>query len=545
MTTHELKITGMTCQDYARKVRTGLEQLTGVRARVSYERQRATVEVPSTISREHLLEQVRADGYDAAFVDDTAEAPVWGKSSGPTHVAIIGSGGGAFAAAIRAAEEGARVTMIEASTIGGTCVNVGCVPSKITLRAAELHHRRAHHPFDGIARDGGPVDRHALLSQVRGLVDELRQSKYQGILDDEPAIDFLAGWARFEDARTLAVNEPSGGVQRLQPDRILIATGASPAVPTIDGIVETPYWTSTEALFTDELPEHLIILGGSFVALETAQAYRRLGSEVTILARSGLLSRDDPEVGSALQVALEDEGIRVLTHTTPKQVDHDGARFRVTLDDETLTSERLLVATGRQPNTQALDLQHAGVQTDNGGAIAVDSHLRTSAPHIYAAGDCTTMPQLVYVAAAAGTRAAINMTGGDAELDLSVVPAVVFSDPQVATVGLTESEAERDGITPDARRIDMGNVPRALANFDTRGFIKLVTEADTGRLIGAQIVAHNAGEIIQTAALALSNGMNVANLADELFPYLTMSEGIKLCAQTFSKDVAKLSCCAG
>ncbi len=475
----------------------------------------------------------------------TLAMPAARNAAGPIHVAIIGSGGGAFAAAIRAAEEGARVTMIEAGTIGGTCVNFGCVPSKIALRAAEVHHRRTHHPFDGIPRDAGPVDRTPLLAQVRGRVEELRESKYEGILDDEPAIDFLSGWARFEDARTLTVDEPSGAVQRLQPDRILIATGASPAEPPIDGLAETPYWTSTEALFTYELPEHLIVLGGSFVALETAQAYRRFGSDVTILARSTLLSRDDPEVGSALRAALEDEGIRVLTHTTPQRVDHDGTGFRLTLDGETLTAERLLVATGRRPNTQALNVDAAGIETTGDGAITVDRHLRTSVPGIFAVGDCTTMPQLVYVAAAAGTRAAINMTGGEAELDLSVVPTVVFTDPQVATVGLTEAQAERQGIESSAQRLDLEHVPRALANFDTRGFIKLVAETGTGRLLGAQIVAHNAGEIIGIASLAIRNGMTMENLGNELVPYLTMAEGLKLCAQTFKRDVARLSCCAG
>lgn len=512
---------------------------------MSYERARATVEAPGTLSRTQLLEQVRAVGYDAKLVADSQATPDKSESSAQTQVAVIGSGGGAFAAAIRGAEEGARVTMIEGGTIGGTCVNVGCVPSKITLRAAELHHRRAHHPFDGIVRDAGPVDRGALLAQIRGRVEELRQSKYEGILADEPAIGFLTGWARLDDDRTLVVEEPSGTVQRLQPDRILIATGASPAVPPIDGLAATPYWTSTGALFSDEHPEHLIILGGSFVALEIAQAYRRLGSDVTILARSTLLSRDDPEVGAEVQAALTDEGVRVLTHTTPQRIDHDGKQFRVTLDGEAITSERLLVAAGRRPNTQTLGLDATSIETTGDGAIVVDSHLRTTAPGIFAVGDCTTMPQLVYVAAAAGTRAAINMTGGEAALDLSVVPAVVFTDPQVATVGLTQTKAEQQGIVPDARRIDLENVPRALANFDTRGFIKLVAEAETGRLIGAQIVAHNAGEIIQTAALAIRAGMTVDDLAGELFPYLTLAEGIKLCAQTFTRDVSQLSCCAG
>ncbi|MDE2120784.1 MAG: mercuric reductase, partial [Betaproteobacteria bacterium] len=173
-----------------------------------------------------------------------------------------------------------------------------------------------------------------------------------------------------------------------------------------------------------------------------------------------------------------------------------------------------------------------------------DAGMRTSAPTIYAAGDCTNQPQFVYVAAAAGSRAAINMTGGDATLDLSATPAVVFTDPQVATVGLSEQEAHDAGIATDSRTLPLDNVPRALANFDTRGFIKLVVEQGSGRLLGVQAVAPQAGELIQTAALAIRAGMTARDLADQLFPYLTMVEGLKLAAQTFSQDVKRLSCCA-
>jgi mercuric reductase len=171
--------------------------------------------------------------------------------------------------------------------------------------------------------------------------------------------------------------------------------------------------------------------------------------------------------------------------------------------------------------------------------------MRTSAANIYAAGDCTDQPQFDYVAAAAGTRAALNMLGGDATLDLSAMPAVVFTDPQVATVGLTETEARAAGLEVDTRTLSLDNVPRALANFDTRGFIKLVAEAGSGKLLGVQAVAPEAGEVIQSAALALRAGMTVHDLADQLFPYLTMVEGLKLCAQTFTRDVRQLSCCAG
>ena len=188
----------------------------------------------------------------------------------------------------------------------------------------------------------------------------------------------------------------------MQPDRILIATGASAAEPPIDGLAGTPYWTSTEALFSDARPRHLIVIGGSFVALETAQAYRRLGSEVTMLARSTLLSRDDPAVGEAIQAALEAEGIRVLTHAVPQSVAHGADGFRVALAGETVRGEHLLVATGRTPNTRALNLPAAGIETRGDGAIVVDRRLRTSTPGVFAVGDCATMPQLVYVAAAMG-----------------------------------------------------------------------------------------------------------------------------------------------
>jgi mercuric reductase len=436
--------------------------------------------------------------------------------------------------------------MIEQGTIGGTCVNVGCIPSKIMIRAAHVAHLAAEHPFAGIGRQLPAVDRRALLAQQQARVKDLRHAKYESLLEARAeSIRFLRGSARFENARTLAVAVAGGGTEKVRADRILIATGASPAIPDVPGLKETPCWTSTEALAAEELPERLIVYGGSAVALELAQAFLRLGSGVTLVARSTLLSRDDPAIGAGLARVLEDEGMRVLMHTTLKSVRFEGGRFLAETGTETLAGERLLVATGRSANTRALDLGKAGVRTDAKGAIVVDERMQTSAEGIYAAGDCTQLPEYVYVAAAGGTRAAINMTGGEARLDLSVMPAVAFTDPQVATVGLNESQAKQRGIDTESRTLGLENVPRALANFDTRGFIKLVAEKASGRLLGAQLLAAEAGEIVQSAALAIRARMTVADLANELFPYLTMAEGLKLCAQTFTKDVKQLSCCAG
>ncbi|MDA8362478.1 MAG: mercury(II) reductase, partial [Gammaproteobacteria bacterium] len=305
------------------------------------------------------------------------------------------------------------------------------------------------------------------------------------------------------------------------------------------------YWTSTEALASETIPERLAVIGASVVAVELAQAYARLGSKVTLLARRTVLRREDPAIGEAIAAAFHAEGIAVLEHTQASNVAYRRGEFLLTTAQGTIRADKLLVATGRQPNTRALALDVVGVQVNEQGAIVVDQSMRTSTPHIYAAGDCTDQPQFVYVAAAAGTRAAINMTGGAATLDLTTMPVVVFTDPQVATVGLSEADAHRQGLQTESRTLTLDNVPRALANFDTQGFIKLVAEAGSGRLIGVQSVAPEAGELIQTAALAIHHRMTVQELADQLFPYLTMVEGLKLAAQTFNKDVTQLSCCAG
>lgn len=542
MSEHLLNVTGMTCDHCAASVKQALLVVAGVtRADVSYSAGTARVETTTNTSASALVDAVRAKGYGAEMAGGACSP----KTEVKLNVAIIGTGSGAFAAAIRAVEEGADVTVIEASTVGGTCVNVGCVPSKILIRAAHVAHLQAQHPFPGLAKHAPVLDRKALVAQLQARVEELRHAKYESILETNPGINLLRGFARFEDAKTLVVRDSNGTEKRLTPDRILIATGRSPQIPDVPGLAGTPFWTSTEALIAEETPAHLIVYGGSVVALELAQAYLRLGSQVTLIARGTLLSKEDPAIGEGLKAALEEEGMRVLTNTAVKAVRFDGKAFAVEISTGTIGGDKLLVATGRKPNTAGLAVDRAGVKTDASGAIVVDDHLRTSVPHIYAAGDCTNAPQFVYVAAAAGTRAAINMTGGDAALDLSVVPAVVFTDPQVATVGLTEAQANKLGMETDSRILTLDNVPRALANFDTSGFIKLVADKNTGRLLGAQVLAAEGGEIIQTAALAIRNRMSVADLAGQLFPYLTMVEGLKLCAQTFTKDVKQLSCCAG
>lgn len=558
MNVYTMRVTGMTCDHCAQTVEKALGAVPGVTAaRVSYAGGTAHVEALDGVPESALAKAVAAKGYRTELLEDCGSSDpgrvaaankatrAARKVEASFHVAILGSGSGAFAAAIKAVDAGAQVTMIETGTLGGTCVNVGCVPSKIMIQAAHVAHAHATGAFPGIPSRPARVDRAALVIQQQRRVEELRAAKYQNIVDTNPGINVLRGYARFKDNHTLTVKQPDSRQTQLKADRILIATGASPAIPPVPGLKEAPYWTSTEALVAEELPKHLVIIGSSIVAVELGQAFLRLGSKVTMIARSKVLFREDPVIGEVLAEALTGEGMKILTHTATRSVAYRDGEFQVETSAGVVSGDRVLVATGRRPNTSGMNLEAIGVRLDERGAIQVNDHLWTAVPDVYAVGDCTNQPQFVYVAAAAGTRAAINMTGGDSALDLTTMPAVIFTDPQVATVGLSETEANLKGVETDTRTLTLDNVPRALANFDTRGFIKVVVEAGTGHLLGVQAVAAQAGELIQTAALAIRNRMTVDELAGQLFPYLTMVEGLKLCAQTFTKDVKQLSCCAG
>ncbi len=540
------RVSGMTCDHCARTVEKTLSALPGIAScQVSYEKGQgeALLEVP--LPFETLRGAVKARGYDLLPYD--VSGPEATAPSEKLRVAIIGAGSGAFAAAIRASELGASVTLIERGTIGGTCVNVGCVPSKILVRQAQEAHQASHPSFEGISPASPALSGSLLARQRSTRVEELRKAKYADILAELPNVSYIRGEARLESTRDIRVRTEEGGELAVPADRILIATGSRPQIPAVPGLSGTPFWSSTEALFSGTIPPRLIILGGGFVAAEIGQSFRRLGCHVTVAMRGPhLLSRTDPDLGRDLQGFLEAEGMHFLTRTIPREVRYSEGLFRIVTDKETLEAEHLLVATGRIPNTESLNLDAIGVAIDPSGAVVVNERLETGIPGVYAVGDCTTLPKFVYVAAASGTRAATNMLGaGPSTLDLSVLPKVIFTDPQVATVGLTEEAAIKKGLSVETRTLPLDQVPRALANFDTRGWIRMAAEKDSGRLLGVQILAPEAGEMIQTAALALSAGRSVDEIGGLLFPYLTMVEGIKLCAQSFRKEIGMLSCCAG
>ncbi len=542
-----MNIEGMTCSHCEVTVKRALEEAGASDAAADFRRGEATFDLPSDVEPEVLRETVRQAGYEPTVVERIGRQPEEvqiGSDGYDYDLAIIGSGGGAFAAAIRATELGARVAMIERGTIGGTCVNVGCVPSKTLLRGAEIYHRAGHHPFEGIGIKANGADYGAMVAQKDDLVSTMRQEKYIDLVD-EYGWDLIEGEATFEDEETLLV-----GDRTIRATSYLISTGARPAVPEIPGLKEAGYLTSTTAMELDEVPESVLVIGAGYVALEQGQLLRHLGSRVTLMQRGPRLLKDyEPEVSDAMMEALGRDGIEVLTGTHIRRAEktETGKRLHVTVDGEerVLEGEEILVATGRKPNVEELGLERAGVELDERGAVRVDDQLQTTNGHVWAAGDVTLGPQFVYVAAYEGALVVDNaLSGAERTLDFNALPGVIFSDPQVATVGLTEQQARKQGHEVETSVLPLDAVPRALANHDTLGVIKLVADAETNRLIGAHVVAENAGDVIYAATLAVKFGLTISDLTDNFAPYLTMSEGLKLAAQTFGRDVSKLSCCA-
>lgn len=469
-----------------------------------------------------------------------------GKGNGHYDLAVLGAGSAGFSAAITAAEEGAHVALIGHGTIGGTCVNIGCVPSKTLIRAMEgVHHSRVASRFDGIESNARLTDWRALIAQKDELVAGLREAKYADILPAYHTIAYIDGPARLAP-EGVAVNG-----DLLKAGKIVVATGASPAVPLIPGISGIPYLTSTTALELEAVPASLLVIGGGVIGCELGQMFARAGARVTIVCRSRLLTHGEPEISEALARYFGKEGIDVRCGIAYRSIQRSDTGVALTVQDrdgrvDTIDARSVLVATGRRPNTAGLHLEKAGVALTPGGGIQVDDRLRTTRKGIYAAGDVTGRNMFVYMAAYGAKIAAANALNGDTRrYDETAMPEVTFTDPQVATVGVTEADARAQGIDVQAVTLPLDHVPRALAARDTRGLIKLVAERRSGRLIGAHILAPEGGDSIQTAVLAIKHGLTVGDLAETLFPYLTTVEGLKLAALGFVKDVTKLSCCAG
>lgn len=450
---------------------------------------------------------------------------------------VVGSGGAAMAAGIEARQRGKTVLLVEHAALGGTCLNVGCVPSKSLLTAAGRRHRALANPFPSVPIRAADVDLTALMRQKQELIDQLRQTKYADVADAH-GFTIRAGHARFLDAQTLQVDGNT-----LNARAYVVATGSAAHIPNLRGIAALDPLTSTTAMQLRALPASLVILGGGPVGLEQAQLWAHLGARVTLVGR--LAPYAEPEAADVLRAAFADDGITVVEEhavEVERSAGGDGVLVRTESGAE-VSGQRLLVATGRHPNTEGLGLDAADIVTDAHGFITVDEHQRTSNPRVYAAGDVTGAPQHVYVAAQTGHAAAAGALGEPAIVDYRGLPAVTFTTPQLASAGLTEAEALAAGYECDCRVLGAQDIPRALVDHDPRGTLKLVIDTQTRKVLGVHAALNGAGDVMLAATYAIKYGLTVDDLADSWAPYLTMSESLRICAGLFRSD-KPTSCCA-
>src|SRR6266571_2255302 len=435
--------------------------------------------------------------------------------------------------------------MIERSTLGGTCVNVGCVPSKNLLRAGELRYYDSRRQFPGITPGKTTLEFDRIIEQKNRIVRGLRKEKYADVLRSLPSTKLFRGNARFVSRTRVKVN----GIN-VDGRKFVVATGSSPRIPIISGIQNVGYLTNVEALSLRDKPASMVVLGGRALGLEFAQMYSHMGTKVTLLQRSDrIIPEEEPEISEALRHYLEGEGIKIRTGVQVKRVYQtqeekvivataNGREFEA-------RGNELLLATGREPNTNRLGLETVTVRLRKDGAVEVDRKMHTTAHHVWAAGDVIGEPMLETIAAKEGATAAENaLSGTNRKIDFLPVPRAIFTSPQVASVGLTEKEAHERGYECACRTIPMSKVPKAIVIRDTRGLIKMVAESSTGRILGVHILADNAADIIQEAVLAVKHRLTVDDIIDTVHVFPTMTESIKLVATSFRRDIDELSCCA-
>ncbi len=544
----KLEIAGMTCDHCATGIKKMLSQNEGVKeANVSYPK--ATCECsfdPTKTSKEEIINTI--NGTKNYRVK--SEISENGNSrNNQFDLIIIGGGSAAFSAAIKAESLGLSTLMVNGGLdFGGTCVNVGCVPSKNLIRAGETAFHATHSNFEGIKPKGVDIDFTQVIKDKKKLVATLQGKKYMDVVSDFENLKMITGWAEFKDNKTIVVD----GKTEYTSLKFIIATGATTNISNIEGLNEIGYLTNVSLFDLEEKPESITIMGAGYIGLEIAMAYNRLGVKVRIIEFTDrVLRTQTPDISEVLENQMRNEGIEILPNFRAVKFEKQGNEtiIHCKCPDGSFTQiiekGKIVVASGTKPNTQKLGLQNIGLALNKTGHISVNEKMETNLQNIYAVGDATNTPAFVYTAAFEGKIAVENaFSGAENKADYSSLPWVVFTDPQVAGAGLDEAQAEAKGIPFEVSKLELKDVPRAIAANDIRGFIKLIRNTETDKLIGARVVAPEGGELIQQLSMVIKYGITVKDLADSFYPYLTLGEGIKLAAITFGKDVSKLSCCA-
>jgi pyruvate/2-oxoglutarate dehydrogenase complex dihydrolipoamide dehydrogenase (E3) component len=445
---------------------------------------------------------------------------------------LIGAGQANNPLSTALAQDGWRVALIEQKHLGGTCVNEGCTPTKTMVasaRAAYVLRRAADY---GVQTGPATVDMERVRQRKRGIVSSFRAGSRRRI-ENTAGVDLLMGQARFTGPKTVAVDLNDGETRRLTADKIFINTGQRPRTPDLPGLDDVSYLDSTSIMELGRVPEQLIVVGGGYVGVEFGQMFRRFGAEVTIVQRGGqLLTHEDRDVAEEVAQILREDGLEILLNSDAQSVEQD-AEGRIRLTVKTSQGERviggshLLIAAGRVPNIEPLDLAAAGIETSSRGHIKVNDRLETSAPGVYALGDVKGGPAFTHIAYDDFRIVRANLLeGGDATTEGRLIPYTVFIDPQLGGVGLTERQARDQGRHILIAKLPMGHVARAIETDETRGLMKVIVDADTDRILGAAILGIEGGEVMSVLQMAMMGDLPYTALRDTAFAHPTLTESL-------------------
>ena len=443
-------------------------------------------------------------------------------------VLVIGGGAAGLSAAGIATNLGAKTAMIEREALGGDCTWTGCVPSKTLLKAAKVVQQARQASKYGLTDQEVDVDFQGVMDHVRSVRQEVYEEADRPEIFEDMDIDVVSGDAHFVDAHTVAVVGEDGASRQLTGRYVVIATGASPMVPPINGIEDVDVLTNEDLFELDEQPERLAVVGAGPIGSEMAQAFARLGTEVTVIDMvDRILTNDDPELAEMLRDTLEDEGVRYVLGGAVERVSQGDGVVTVTAGGETVEADALLMATGRAANVEGLNLEAAGVEYTRQG-VTVNDKCRTSQRHIYAVGDVTGRYQFTHMA---NHMAKVAMTNAllkvPSTIDADHVPWVTYTDPELAHVGATAEALEEAGTSYETYRFPYSKLDRAITEGETTGLIKVHATSLTGTILGASVLGSRAGELITTFTIAMRNGVTLRNIGDTIHPYPAWGEGVR------------------
>jgi pyruvate/2-oxoglutarate dehydrogenase complex dihydrolipoamide dehydrogenase (E3) component len=447
---------------------------------------------------------------------------------------VIGAGQGGVPLARALAQARRKTALVEREHVGGTCINEGCTPTKTMVASAKVAYFDRRSADYGVQNGPVSVDMQKVRQRKRDIVESFRSGNERRIEETE-GLDLLMGEASFSGAKELEIHLNGGNAETFQltADEIFINVGARPANPPIEGLDGVPSLNSTTIMELDELPEHLLVVGGSYVGLEFAQMFRRFGSEVTVVQRGKqLMSREDADVAEAVAEIMRQDGLEVLLEAQPRRVEQgDNGEIQLTVrtpeGESKLTGSHLLVAAGRPPNTDTLNLEAAGVETDKRGFVRVNERLETNVPGIYAMGDVKGGPAFTHISYDDFRIIHTNLLeGGDASMADRLVPYTVFIDPQLGRIGLSEQEAREQGRNVSVAKMPMSYVARALEMDEARGFMKAVVDADSDQILGCAILGIEGGEIMAMLQIAMMGGLPYTALRDAVFSHPTLAESL-------------------